>query len=276
MPTATPVPTATPEPVNPRAYFGRPVPIGVSSGNEYLVEFDGDLFCTVGTITARLIDNDGNIYAASNNHVYALENGLNVKDDDGEDVDTIIGSAVLQQGRVDMSAGCGTPEEIADSEIGTLTAFVPISFSGDNRVDAAIALSDTDLLGNATPSDGYGTPTSSTVPMTDLFFRQTVLKYGRTTGFTSGNVDAINATVNITYDGGTARFVGQIIVKGRDFLLSGDSGSLLVTENNEPIGLLFAGSNRGPGYAMANQIDDVLSELSAELGKTLTIDGSSP
>jgi hypothetical protein len=120
-------------------------------------------------------------------------------------------------------------------------------------------------LGNSTPSDGYGTPSSTTVPVSDLFFRQTVLKYGRTTGFTSGKLDAINATVNVSYDSGTARFVGQIIVKGRGFLAGGDSGSLLVTESNGPIGLLFAGSNGGPGYAMANQIDDVLSALGVSI-----------
>lgn len=103
------------------------------------------------------------------------------------------------------------------------------------------------------------------MPVSDLFFRQTVLKYGRTTGFTSGKLDAINATVNVSYDSGTARFVGQIIVKGRGFLAGGDSGSLLVTESNGPIGLLFAGSNGGPGYAMANQIDDVLSALGVSI-----------
>ena len=54
--------------------------------------------------------------------------------------------------------------ESPDDAISTLYDFEPIDFSGiDNLIDAAIALSDTSLLGNATPNDGYGTPKSATV-----------------------------------------------------------------------------------------------------------------
>ena len=51
------------------------------------------------------------------------------------------------------------------------------------------------------------------------------------------------------------------------FIKAGDSGSLLVTrEGNNPVGLLYAGS-LGGRFGVANQIDDVLSELN------VTIDG---
>ena len=129
------------------------MPIAVSTGHPDI---------TAGTIGARVKDIAGNVYALSNNHVYADENQAD------------IGDTVLQPGAFD---GGNNP---ADS-IGTLSDFESIVFStsASNRIDAAIALSSLAQLGNATPSDGYGTPNSTTVPVSDLFFRQTVLKYGR-------------------------------------------------------------------------------------------------
>jgi hypothetical protein len=96
---------------------------------------------------------------------------------------------------------------------------------------------------------------------------QTVRKYGRTTGLTTGSVVGLNATVNVGYSHGTARFVGQIIVRGNgQFSRSGDSGSLIVDANRRPVGLLFAGSSNG--YTIANQIGQVLSALG------VSVDGS--
>ena len=51
--------------VDPTAWFERPVPIGVSTGHPDI---------TAGTIACRVKDGDGNVYALSNNHVYADEN----------------------------------------------------------------------------------------------------------------------------------------------------------------------------------------------------------
>jgi|GEM_PF-7070199 len=69
---------------------------------------------------------------------------------------------------------------------------------------------------------------------------------------------------------GTARFVNQIFVEGRrgPFIKSGDSGSLLVTDDAaaKPVGLLFAGNSSGK-FAIANRIDTVLAEFG------VTIDG---
>lgn len=68
--------------------FARPVPIGVSTGNERLIRYRGRWYCTVGTIAARVTDGD-KVYALSNNHVYALENKGKIDDN------------ILQPGRVD-------------------------------------------------------------------------------------------------------------------------------------------------------------------------------
>ena len=268
----TPTPTPTPEPggaVDPKSRFDRPVPIGVSSGSRRLITFNDIDYCTTGTLGVRVTDGT-KLYALSNAHVYALEGSVPVLDPDEEDagVADVLGDRISQPGRVDANPVCADKGD-ADN-IGTLEAYSGIKFDGTaNRIDAAIALVTEDggvpRVGTATPSDGYGQPTANPVDMYDLFFRQELWKYGRTTGFTSGDLDGINATVNVTYDTGTARFEGQIIVKGKNILAGGDSGSLLVDINNNPVGLLFAGTNFGPGYSMANQIDEVLGAFQVDI-----------
>lgn len=229
------------EHVDPTSRFARPVPIGVSTGNV------GE--CSAGTIGARVLKG-GTAYALSNNHVYALEN------------DAANGSNVLQPGRYDTN--CATN---AVDVIGSLSSFVPITFStsANNRVDVAIAQTTTTNVSNATPSNGYGQPAKTTVAAS---LNQLVQKYGRTTGLTHGVVSGVNATVNVGYSSGTARFTGQIIIDGTkgSFSRAGDSGSLIVTDNAgaNPVGLLFAGSNT---ITVANPIGEVLAAVNA------TIDG---
>ncbi|MHC4337643.1 MAG: Nal1-like putative serine protease, partial [Planctomycetota bacterium] len=226
--------------INPKKRFAQPVPIGVSTGNE------GE--CSSGTIGCRVKDTGGNVYALSNNHVYALENNAP------------IGSRVLQPGRYDAKPRCAVK---SGDVIGTLADYEPIDFAGgNNTVDAAIALTSTADVNNATPSNGYGKPKS--VPVAAIV-GQAVQKYGRTTGLTKGNIYLVNATVDVGYDSGIARFVNQIIITPGSFSGSGDSGSLVVTDpDRSPIGLLFAGSST---HTVANPIGPVLTRFG------VTIDG---
>jgi len=224
--------------IDPTAWFSRPVPIGVSTGNATSY--------SAGTIGCR-VSKGGKVYALSNNHVYALENQATA----GQNGDKVVQPGLYDTGGTYNSA----------NDIGTLADFVRIEFStaASNTVDCAIAASSTSLLGNSTPADGYGTPTSET---TTAAVGMAVQKYGRTTSLTRGTITAINATINIGYSSGTARFVGQIIVQSRSpFIKAGDSGSLLVTDPGKaPVGLLFAGDSSGK-YAIANPIDAVLTAL---------------
>ena len=192
-----------------------------------------------------------NVYALSNNHVYADENEAG------------LGDTVIQPGTFD---GGTSPAD----DFGTLFAWEPLKFDGsDNIMDAAIALTTTANLGKATPSDGYGTPKSMTIPAT---INQKVKKYGRTTGETKGQVYLINATINVGYSSGVARFVNQIIIIPGTFSAGGDSGSLIVDDSKgrnkgdsrKSVGLLFAGS---PSITVANPIVPVLSRFG------VTIDG---
>jgi len=222
---------------DPTARFPRPVPIGVSTGHPDI---------TAGTIGCRVTDGTGNVYALSNNHVFANENLASLGDD------------VIQPGPYD---GGTVPNDI----IGTLADFEPIVFGGNNTMDAAIVFCTTDTLGAATPEDGYGTPSSDAVAPAS---RMKIMKYGRTTGFTNSRITGTNATVEVGYDTGVAIFVGQIYIRSRSFSAGGDSGSLIVTENGKnPVGLLFAGSSNS---TIANPILPVL----ARFGVTVD-DGSS-
>jgi len=221
---------------DPMAWFPRPVPIGVSTGHPDI---------TAGTIGCRVKDAGGTVYALSNNHIYANSN------------DASIGDNELQPGPTD---GGSDPEDA----IGTLHDYEPILFDGsDNYMDAAIALTTTEYVGTATPTgDGYGTPSAQIVSAS---LGQNVQKYGRTTGWTHGEVSEINVTVTVCYAGfmvctKSATFVDQISITPGEFSGGGDSGSLIVTDDgkNNPVALLFAGST---DRTIANPIHYVLDRF---------------
>jgi hypothetical protein len=261
LPESTPLPTER---------WDRPVPIGISTGHPNI---------TAGTIGAR-VSNGSFIYALSNNHVYADIN------------DAFIGDSVIQPGTAD---GGTLPSDL----LGTLTDYEPIRFcqvffiwffcSETNTIDAAIAevsySSGGPDVGVSTPPDGYGTPSSilhSAYGDPDVIddagedlaqlLGLSVQKYGRTTRLTTGTIDAINATVDVCYDQAcskVARFVDQIIVIPANFSGGGDSGSLIVSndENKNPVALLFAGSS---AHTIASRIDRVLTTFN------VTIDSEPP
>jgi len=223
---------------DPTSRFARPVPIGVSTGHPDI---------TAGTIGARVIDANGNVYALSNNHVYANQN------------EALPNDPVLQPGPYDGGVSSG-------DQIGTLSDFqvINFSFSGENYIDAAIALSTVGELGNSTPTDdGYGTPSSE---IKEAYVGMPVQKYGRTTGLTTGNVGAVNVYVEVCYEQfwilciKSAYFYDQIQISTAGFSEGGDSGSLIVTNDGakNPVGLLFAGSDT---TTFANRIARVLERF---------------
>lgn len=81
-------------------------------------------------------------------------------------------------------------------------------------------------------------------------------KSGRTTGFTEGEVLAIDAVVNVSYDSGVARFEDQLLCSYMS--KGGDSGSAVFDENGNLVGLLFAGSAT---VTICNKIQDVFDAL---------------
>ncbi len=223
----------------PTGRFERPVPMGVSTGHTR---------STAGTIGAVVTDGERR-YALSNWHVF-VPGG-----------DARVGDILLQPGPVDGGA------DPADA-IGTLAAFEPVVLSlfATNRIDAAIARTDEVLP--ETPVGGYGSPRSATMAAKPGL---QVQKYGRTTRLTVGEVEAVNASVNVTYGSAgsqVGRFTGQIMVCC-NFSAGGDSGSLIVArdldrdgtagpDDRKPVALLFAGDGR---LTIGNPIDLVLDRF---------------
>jgi hypothetical protein len=220
----------------------RPSPLGMSIGHPDI---------TAGTLGFKVKDSSGNPFILSNNHVMANINQAS------------IGDHILQPGAYD---GGTDPAD----RIGDLAAFVPIDFSlnGSNVVDAAIAsVLDSDVLSSTPLDEGYGQPSSTTVP---AYVGMPVQKYGRTTEETHGTVDAVNGAFSVCYEPvgpfclTAANFVNQIVIIPGTFSAGGDSGSGIVSDdaNLNPVGLLFAGST---SFTIANPIDAVLASFNVSV-----------
>ena len=214
--------------------YRRPAYAGMSTGNSNE--------CAAGTIGAK-INKGGTMYALSNNHVFARENAAG-------------GAAekIYQPGRYDLGCGSGSQYEWA-----TLSTYRPISFSGNNNADAALAkLNNPDDLNGSPPPNGYGT-VNATVATAAV--NVPVAKYGRTTGLTTGVITGVDVTIRVQYTAGVATFTDQIQIRGDkgSFSRAGDSGSLIVRRSdNRPVGLLFAG---GQTSTFANTIQNALSAV---------------
>ena len=245
----------------------RPAPGGVSIGHYRITA--GTFGCVVQDRAsgARLI--------LSNNHVLANSN------------DASPGDAITQPGPVDGG-------QLERDTIGHLERFCPIQFNqqpgtcdlantyasignaiarmlgshhqvisieanpqATNLVDAAVArpVSDSDIL-NEILEIGVvsGTVTAS--------LGMAVRKSGRTTGFTTGEITVLEATVDVSYGTGrTARFEDQLVMGPMS--QGGDSGSLIVAGDSlRAVGLLFAGSEQ---TTIANPIQAVLDCLNISI-----------
>jgi hypothetical protein len=83
-----------------------------------------------------------------------------------------------------------------------------------------------------------------------------VQKWGRTTGWTKSRISSIEMSVSIEYPEGTATFEDLIAT---DHMTSGgDSGAILVDENNYAVGLAFAGSTTQSLFLPIRKVLDAL------------------
>lgn len=216
----------------------RPVPGGVSSGNCTAV-MAGTLGC--------FVEREGELFALSNNHVFAL---TNASPSDAE---------IPQPGRLD---GGLCPRD----SIAVLGPLVPLDFGpGGNLVDAALARIEDPSLADRRIIRPLGRREALVSPHVAPALQMSVMKSGRTTGFTRGLIDAVRVTLQVQYGTGVATFSNQFRVSGTAGLFSnpGDSGSLVTSDpGNQPVGLLFAGGN---GFTFCNDIDQVLVSLAADI-----------
>jgi hypothetical protein len=217
-----------------------PVKMGTSGGS---AQDSNVLVCCSGTLGA-LVRRDGVLCILSNNHVIARSGRA------------VAGEDVLQPGLVD--SGCSSAgSNVVGDFAGNL---VPL---GTANVDAALAFA----RGNV---DASGAIIDLGVPLAEpqaATIGLGVMKSGRTTGFTTGTVTAINATVNVQYTRGcligrpfVLTYTNQILTGAMS--AAGDSGSLLLSNDGSPnpVGLLFAGSS---STTVHNRIQDVVSAFQA-------------
>lgn len=241
----------------------RPAPGGVSIGHYKI---------TAGTFGAVVRDRaTGDRLILSNNHVLANSN------------DAEPGDSIIQPGAADGG-------QTADDTIARLERFCPIDFgtappvcgvatglvsllnlvarligsshrlealqanpAATNLVDAAVArpLDDSTILDDILEI-GVVQGTAPAV------LGMSVRKSGRTTGFTTGEITVLDATVSVSYGPGrTARFENQIVTDAMS--QGGDSGSLLVDgESQRAVGLLFAGSDQTTIHSPIQAVLDCL------------------
>ncbi len=241
----------------------RPAPGGVSVGHKDI---------TAGTLGCW-VKRNGEWMILSNNHVLANVNAAK------------IGDAILQPGAYD--GGINPDDQIATLEdfvtinlqelpsecdiagnivallnglagvMGSSTRLKAISIQAtENLVDAAIArpLRQEDVLPEILQIGAISGTASAVLNMP-------LQKFGRTTLFTQGQVTQVDVTADINYgENRTVRFTDQIMAGAMS--KPGDSGSAVLNNNNELVGLLFAGSDTS---TVINRIENVFSALNLTL-----------
>ncbi|SCM80102.1 conserved hypothetical protein [uncultured Sporomusa sp.] len=252
--------------LNQRTEFCRPAQPGISLGHYKI---------SAGTFGAVVKDKiTGEPLILSNNHVLAnITNGIDKR--------ASIGDPIIQPGTYDGG-------KVEDSVIARLRQFVPIHREKScpqckiartfetvlnhclrivrpnyqvqlmrnseklNLVDCAIAapLNATDIR---TEILEFGLIAGIKQPALGLAIK----KSGRTTGITHSQIIATDVTLKVgmnNYEYGV--FTDQILAGPMS--MPGDSGALILTDDNYAVGLLFAGSDQA---TMLNRIEHVLEAL---------------
>jgi len=195
------------------------VPGGVSIGHPEI---------TAGTLTGRIIIG-GEVYGFSNCHVLNGAWGTNPGGN--------VGDPILQPGVFDG----GKPGD----EIGTLESWIPVKLDEPNLVDAAIFKSD--MLSKDIVDVGEPGPTVE--PKTG----DIVKKSGRSSGLTYSRILDVDASIKVS-GWGEATFT-DVCVTRPALGIPGDSGSPCLSENDEMIAQLFAGSSEVTVLAKAVNIE---------------------
>lgn len=139
-------------------------------------------------------------------------------------------------------------------QVGTLQKIIPIR--DFVTIDACLIRPINDVL-LKNEILGLGKVTGNIKPKIGM----KVKKSGRTTGVTTGQITAIGVTIGVKYEK-----LGTIFIKDC-FIMShmskgGDSGSLVVDENNKAVGLIFAGSDKA---SFGCSIENIMKELDCSL-----------
>lgn len=224
----------------------RPPEMGIS------VSHFKSLSGTLGCFVQRRDSNDSSkFWILSNNHVIANDN------------DARIGEAVIQPGRNDRRRWRKGGKRIdREDTIASLDSWIKLEPRG-NTVDAAIAEVNVDVKEdtiNVIPGIGR----ISSIYTDRIIPALKVKKLGRTTGLTDGIVTTIlKKELEVTCKRNVKRGFCNVIViessNNKPFSKKGDSGSIIVDEQNRAMGLLFAGNGTQTFAIPATEVFDKLN-----------------
>jgi hypothetical protein len=215
----------------------RPIKPGFSCGHHDI---------TAGTIGGFFMDRDNEPVILSNNHVLANENRGQA------------GDAIYQPGPYDAKGDLtfrDWPDPVsALPYIATLKRFVTLKNDG-NVQDSAIAVLHPKVVGSGLIDSLYPTVNQACSGFGTAEVGMQVQKCGRTTGYTTGRVIALNGTFTIEYDFGGAKFNDCVVMT--PLSKGGDSGSLIMDMGMKGVAHLFAGSNK---VTLGNPINYAVNE----------------
>jgi len=141
------------------------------------------------------------------------------------------------------------------NEVGYLVDYKAIDFTGKaNKIDTGIGLIDFPAKPLYIEGIGDIKPESKRMELGDKMKQS-----GRTSVIDTEEVIVKNATARVNYGDKTAYWEDQVLLKNKDgYVKAGDSGSVIIHEDNTIGGLIFGGGDK---YAVANQFDNVLKEF---------------
>lgn len=225
-----------PEGLYSHVMFERPILCGASVGH-YKLRGAG----TLGFVVER----GSNKFCISCNHVLALASSVSR-------MIAKIGDPIIAPGYIDGG-------RYPDNEIGVLKYFKPL---GSSRYsDSAYFIP---LKSEYVSSEiiDIGKPNG----FEEAKEGERVMKSGRTTGVTHGKVYDVHATVKVDYGYDVFVFDEQGIILG-SFADRGDSGSAVLNDNLNIVGMVFAGSHSAVAF---NKVNYVLYDLGIGKGRVPT------
>jgi hypothetical protein len=214
-----------------------------------------------GTFGAIVKNASGELYAISNNHVFAAGNHIEKN------------MPILSPAAKDVVPNGPAPQALFfhDSII-ELRSGIP-SMVPTNNYDFALArIKDSSKL-TSMQGTFYDTPNAIVEPAVGM----PVKKVGRTTGFTEGTIFAKSDIVKIPYKcrqfSAVSYFSNVWLVsptKSDYFALAGDSGSLIVTaDGNSVVGMLFGTTSEG--YGIIFPLGDIATNQGLSLVSKLNV-----
>lgn len=121
-----------------------------------------------------------------------------------------------------------------------------------NLIDAAVARPDAqNIINEEILEIGYVQGVAEVKP------GEIIQKSGRTSGMSEGKVQAIGITIKVEISENESGWFSEQVMSSA-LSRPGDSGSLILNQKKQAVGLLFAGSDK---YTMFNRINNVMEKL---------------